>query len=104
MIRGEADARSETWFGLRFDSLVVMQRALTSEERLEILRAADHYRKWHSLDDQRGCVECNRVFTGRQILIIRDQRGRYLLKCPTAACQSYLPDWLYTGNASRAAA
>ena len=47
---------------------------------------------------------CNRVFTGRQVEIIRDQRGRFLLKCPSEQCFSYLPDWLYTGNAVRVAA
>jgi hypothetical protein len=86
-----------------FRFVFVMQRALTSEERLEILREADHNRKWVSLDDQRACGICNRVFSGRQIAILRDQRGRFLLKCPTADCRSYMPDWLYTGNAIRVA-
>jgi hypothetical protein len=81
-----------------------MQRPLTLEHRLEILRAADQRRKWHSLDDQRACPLCHRVFTGRQIELLRDQRGRFLLKCPTEGCQSYVQDWLYTGNAVRAAA
>ena len=68
-------------------------RHLTLEERLDLLRAADKERKWHSLDDERVCVVCNRVFTGRQIRIRRDQRGRFLLHCPTDDCPSCAPHW-----------
>jgi hypothetical protein len=75
-----------------------MQKHLTSEQRLEILRRADGARKWHSLDDKRGCVVCDRVFTARQIEICRDQRGRYLLQCPTEGCPSTVPDWFYVGD------
>ena len=51
-----------------------MQKHLDPEERLDILRRADGIRKWNSLDDKRICVICERVFTGRQIEIHRDQR------------------------------
>jgi hypothetical protein len=78
--------------------------AITPEQRLDILRAADTFRKWYSLDDKRACVVCERVFTGRQIEIERDQRGRYLLKCPTSGCPSFAAHWFFTGNAAQAAA
>ena len=81
-----------------------MRKHLTAEERLEILRAADGVRKWNSLDDQRVCVVCDRVFTGRQIEISRDQRGRYLLQCPTEGCPSFVAHWFYVGNAGATAA
>jgi hypothetical protein len=80
-----------------------MHTHLPPEERLEILRKADGLRKWKSLDDQRICVVCERVFTGRQIQIQRDQRGRYLLQCPTEGCPSFLAHWFYVGNAANVA-
>ncbi|HKP04227.1 MAG TPA: hypothetical protein VJU77_12815 [Chthoniobacterales bacterium] len=73
---------------------------LLSEEKLAILQAADPRRKWHSLDDQRVCVLCGRVITGRQIEITRDSRGGYSLSCPTQGCPALPNDWFYRGNAS----
>jgi len=75
-----------------------MQRPLSVEDRLEILRAADLQRKWFSLDDQRMCIGCNKLITGRQIEITRDQRGRFLLQCPTSECRSIAKDWFYQGS------
>jgi hypothetical protein len=78
-----------------------MQRDdLTAEERLKILRAGDKLRTWSSLDDERLCVLCERILSGRQIKISRDQRGRYLLKCPSSGCDSFAAHWLYVGNAT----
>ena len=78
-----------------------MQRDdLTAEERLKILRAGDKLRTWSSLDDERLCVLCERRLSGRQIKISRDQRGRYLLKCPTSGCDSFAAHWFYVGNAT----
>jgi hypothetical protein len=74
-----------------------MQRDLTAEERLEILRAADKLRSWFSLDDERCYVLCQRTLRGWQIEILRDQRGRYLLKCPTSGCGSFAAHWFYVG-------
>lgn len=67
---------------------------LLPEERLEILKAADRERKWYALDDKRVCTVCDRVFTGRQVDMQRDQRGRYLLACPTPGCPSTISHWL----------
>ena len=75
-----------------------MQRDLTAEERLEILRAGDELRTWSSLDDERRCVLCQRTLNGWQVEILRDQRGRYLLKCPTSDCGSFAAHWLYLDN------
>lgn len=60
-----------------------------------ILQSADAERKWTSLDDQRLCAVCQRVISGRQIDITRDQRGRYTLRCPTEGCTSTAHDWIY---------
>ena len=75
-------------------------KSLRPEDRLEILRAADTHRKWSSLDDRRFCTICNKFVTGRQIEIRRDQRGRFLLHCPTKDCSSTAQDWFYCGKAS----
>ena len=71
-----------------------MQRELTAEERLNILRTGDKLRTWSSLDDKRLCILCERILSGLQIEILRDQRGRYLLKCPTVGCDSFAAHWL----------
>jgi hypothetical protein len=75
-----------------------MPKHLTPEERLDILRAADTRRKWSSLDDRRICTCCNKFITGRQVEIRRDQRGRFLLHCPTPGCISTVQDWFYQGS------
>ena len=63
------------------------------EQRLAILRAADPERTWYSLDDKRVCAVCDRIFGGRQVEIQRDQRGRFILRCPTPACPSTMGHW-----------
>ena len=77
-----------------------MQKHLTPEDRLDILRAADTRRKWSSLDERRICTRCNKFITGRQVEIRRDQRGRFLLHCPTPDCISTVQDWFYQGSAA----
>jgi hypothetical protein len=75
-----------------------MQRHITPEDRLAILRASDTRRKWSSLDDRRVCTRCNKFITGRQVELRRDQRGRFLLHCPTPGCISTVHDWFYQGS------
>ena len=72
-----------------------MNEAIPLEDRLEILRAADTHQKWHSLDDKRICVLCDRVMTGRQIEIVCERSGRFLLHCPSENCASTINDWFY---------
>jgi hypothetical protein len=71
----------------------VMQKNFSPEDRLEILRAADRERKWHSLDDKRVCAICDRAFSGRQIEMWRDDRGRYWFRCPTEDCPANICHW-----------
>lgn len=76
-----------------------MNSHLLPEDKLAVLQAADSRRKWHSLDDQRVCVLCDRAITGRQIEVTRDLSGAYSLHCPTEGCPSLPGDWFYHGSA-----
>ena len=68
---------------------------LPPDERLSALRAGDPFREWHSLDDERFCVLCERTFTGRQVRIIRDRSGRFRLRCRTESCKAGPSHWVY---------
>jgi hypothetical protein len=68
------------------------------DERLSILRDADHFRHWTSLDDKRFCVLCEKSFTGRQVEITQGPRGRVQLHCPTENCHAGPSRWVYPGN------
>src|ERR1044071_4042848 len=61
-----------------------MKSRLGSDEKLAVLREADTFRKWYSLDDRRVCVLCDRIITGRMIDVWKEHRGGYHLPCPTA--------------------
>ena len=76
-----------------------MNSSIPPEEKLALLQASDPRRKWHSLDDQRVCVLCERAITGRQIRVMRDPQGAWSLRCPTEACPSLPSDWFYHGSA-----
>jgi hypothetical protein len=81
-------------------SVPQMNSKLRPEEKLEIIQAADTRRKWHSLDDHRICVLCDRTITGRQIEVVLGPGGTYTVHCPTPGCPSQPADWFYQGNAS----
>jgi hypothetical protein len=76
-----------------------MNTPLLPEDKLAILQASDLRRKWHSLDDQRVCVLCDRTITGRQIEFRREAGGSFSVHCPTEGCPSVPSDWFYQGNA-----
>ncbi len=93
------------WLGFRTAAsraALGMASHLTSEKRLDILRAADLERRWYSLDDNRVCLVCNRVFCGRQVEFI-GRAGAYLLQCPTPGCPSLVGHWLLVRPASKKA-
>jgi hypothetical protein len=77
-----------------------MNMDLSSDERLEILRTADNDRVWNAIDDQRVCLHCKKIITGRQIAIRRNQSGGLQLYCPTRDCRSTVDDWLYLTHVS----
>ncbi|HYJ07041.1 MAG TPA: hypothetical protein VEX43_18065 [Chthoniobacterales bacterium] len=76
-----------------------MNYHLPPEEKLALLQEADLRRKWHSLDDRRVCVLCDRTITGRQIEVIPDAAGVITLRCPTEGCPALPSDWFYQGSA-----
>jgi hypothetical protein len=76
-----------------------MNSNVPPEEKLTILQTVDPRRKWHSLDDQRVCVLCDRTISGRQIEVVRDSTGACSLRCPTEGCPSVPSDWFYHGTA-----
>jgi hypothetical protein len=69
---------------------------LSDQEKLEILRRLDQFRKWHSLDEQRYCLACARIITGHEIQVIGRERGTGPLRviCPTRNCHSIPIDWV----------
>jgi hypothetical protein len=77
---------------------VQMHPTLLPEDKLTVLQANDLRRKWHSLDDQRVCVLCDRIITGRQVEVKREPNGTLSVHCPTAGCPSVPSDWFYQGN------
>lgn len=77
-----------------------MNMNLSPNDRLEILRAIDTDRVWNALDEERYCLRCKKTITGRQIVIRRDQPGRFMLHCPTPDCASTVEDWLYLTHIS----
>ena len=69
-----------------------MARHLPPEKRLDILRKIDRDSGWSSLNDQRTCLLCDRLFTGRQIEIDAGKSG-CTLHCPTPGCPSHFTHW-----------
>ena len=73
---------------------------LSDDEKLEVLRRLDQFRQWHSLDEERYCLVCGKLITGRQIQIAGGIRanGPLRLSCPTQGCNSVPMDWVLTTN------
>ncbi len=69
--------------------------SLGDQEKLAALREVDLYRQWHSLDEERRCLECGLPITGRQIQIVlyADGSGPLRGQCPTSKCSSIPMDW-----------
>lgn len=81
-----------------FNAVLIMTIELLADEKLALLRATDSRRKWVSLDDQRVCVLCDRVITGRQIEVTRGLNGTCSVHCPTPDCPALPSDWFYRGS------
>jgi hypothetical protein len=69
---------------------------LTAEDKLDALRHLDHGAPWTSLDDQRYCLRCSHVITGRQIEVTGGTRplGPLRLACPTEGCTATPNEWV----------
>ncbi|HYY14818.1 MAG TPA: hypothetical protein VE758_10345 [Chthoniobacterales bacterium] len=69
---------------------------LSGADRLAVLQRLDQFRKWSSLDEQRYCLVCGRIISGREIYIVGGTRGTGPLRlvCPTRGCHSIPMDWV----------
>jgi hypothetical protein len=69
---------------------------LADNEKLELLRRLDQFRRWHSLDEKRYCLVCGKLISGRQIQVTGGTRGNgpLRLNCPTERCNSIPMDWM----------
>src|SRR5437763_7704657 len=72
-----------------------------AEEKLHWLRRLDHEHEWKFLDEERYCLRCGRMFTGRQARLIGGTRphGPLRFRCPTLACSSSTGEWVDAGEA-----
>jgi hypothetical protein len=69
----------------------------SDDQRLKILRSIDDWREWRSLDDERLCIECAHLMTGRDVVVTAAGDGRFSVNCPTPGCNSTPRDWFYHG-------
>ena len=68
--------------------------------KLSILQANDHFRDWHTLEDERVCALCDRKFTGHDV-VISTMGDEVELHCPTPNCQSGVHQWVHSRNPFR---
>ena len=68
----------------------------SGDEKLQLLRRLDRYRKWQSLSDKRYCLGCEELITGEQIKVISEtpEPDSLRLRCPTYGCESIPLDWV----------
>ena len=73
---------------------------LSDDEKLEVLRRLDQFRQWHSLDEERYCLVCGKLITGRQIQVAGGIPGNepLRLRCPAQGCNSIPMDWVLPTN------
>lgn len=78
---------------------------IDSADKLRLLRRLDQYRRWESLDDQRQCIQCGEIITGREIDVVGGTRelGPLRLQCPTENCRAIPMDWIIPNTALAAA-
>ena len=74
-----------------------MGKRSTAEDKLDLLRQGDPFRRWNSLDDKRVCAVCDKRITGRQVQAT-SVRGKARLSCPTEGCNGGPREWVYPGN------
>ncbi|HEX8311575.1 MAG TPA: hypothetical protein VF614_09680 [Chthoniobacteraceae bacterium] len=74
-----------------------MPQPKSDEEQLQLLQQHDPTKLWDSLDDERRCILCDRVFTGREVNL-RIRRTGVKLFCPSEDCHSTPTAWVHPGN------
>jgi hypothetical protein len=71
------------------------QLQLSVEEKLKLLNQLDRWREWRSLEDQRLCLGCGRLFDGHEVETTTNEGDSAVeLHCPTRSCQSIPLDWI----------
>jgi hypothetical protein len=70
----------------------------SAADLLALLERKDGRRHWRSLDDERVCLLCHRLFTGHDIVVIEGHDGEREIHCPTTDCNSTPRDWLFHGS------
>ena len=70
---------------------------MKSMDKLTVLQANDHFRDWHTLDDERVCALCDRKFNGHDV-VVSNATEEVRLRCPTPNCQSGVQHWVYPAN------
>jgi hypothetical protein len=70
--------------------------ALSEQDKLEVLRRLDQFRKWRSLDDKRYCLSCGKIINGHDLRVIGGTRGIGPLRaiCATERCPAIPMDWV----------
>jgi len=69
---------------------------LSDDEKLEVLRRLDQFRRWRSLEEKRYCLVCGNIINGQQIQVAGGTRGNgpLRLSCATESCNSIPMDWV----------
>lgn len=68
---------------------------MSDKDKLETLRHLDLFRAWQSLDDERRCLSCGRIISGREIRVVggSPETGQLRALCPTENCRAVPLDW-----------
>jgi hypothetical protein len=74
---------------------VIAQQVSSDAEKLATLRHLDPFRVWRSLDDERRCLSCGRIISGREIRFVggTPETGEVCAICPTENCKAVALDW-----------
>jgi hypothetical protein len=69
---------------------------LSDQEKLDILRRLDQFRRWSSLEEKRYCLVCGEIITGREINVIQTTGGNGPTRiiCPTEHCNATPMEWV----------
>jgi hypothetical protein len=69
---------------------------LADEEKLDVLQRLDQFRQWHSLDEERYCLVCGEILTGREIQVIwgKGENRPLRIICPTERCNAIPMEWV----------
>jgi hypothetical protein len=67
---------------------------LSDEGKLEVLQRLDQFRLWHSLDEERYCLVCGKMITGREVQVTGGENGPLRISCPTKHCNAIPMNWV----------